>query len=281
MQHSIYKINPALLRIFILILSLAWSTFAFSNEFGKLQNTVFQHGEKIKYDAYYNWGFLWINAGEVSFSVSDSVYDNQLAYCIRSLGRTHKKYDNFFMVRDTFEAFMQPDTLSTFSYYRSTYEGPTHMQIHYRANFDSMQIHAEKKEPHRDLRQESFDIVKDSYNVLSAIYAVRNFDFNKVKVDDVIPFKLWVDMDYSDVYVRYKGIKDVKLKDGSVYNCLVFSPLLVEGTLFRDGEGMSVYVTNDRNRIPVMIEAKILVGSVKAVMKAVKNLRYPIEARIK
>lgn len=281
MQHPNYKFSLNFLRIFFLTFCLWGGTFIFADDFGKLQNTVFQHGEKITYSAYYNWGFLWFNAGVVTFSVSDSVFNNQSAYYIKSLGRTHKKYDNFFEVRDTFEVFLQPDTLSTFFYRRATYEGPTHMEIHYNADFDSMLIHAEKTEPDRPLRLESYDIVKDSYNVLSAIYAVRNFDFTKVKEDDIIPFKLWVDMGYSDVYVRYKGVTDVKLKDGSVYNCLVFSPLLVEGTLFRDGEGMSVYVTNDRNRVPVMIEAKILVGSVKAIANDFKNLRYPIEARIK
>lgn len=281
MQHLNYKSTPVIVRFTLLVLGVFLYTSMQASDFGKLQNKVFQKGEKITYNAYFNWGFVWINAGEVSFSVSDSVYKGNPAYHIKSLGRTHKKYDSFFEVRDTFEIFMQPDTLSTYYYRRATYEGPTNMQILYQSNFDSMQIHAQKEEPNQPLRQQSYEIAKDSYNVLSAIYAVRNFDFKKIKVDEVIPFKLWVDMGYSDVYVRYKGISDVKLKDGSVYNCLVFSPLLVEGTLFRDGEGMKVYVTNDRNRVPVMIEAKILVGSVKAIVSDMKNLRYPIESKIK
>lgn len=277
MQHT--KKHFILLAATIPLLLVSFVLNA--KEIGKLQNTVFRSGEVITYNAYYNWGFLWFNAGEVVFSVENAKYENKPCYHIKSLGRTHSKYDNFFMVRDTFEVFVQPDSLSTYFYRRATYEGPNNMQVHYRANFDSMKIHAQKTEPDQPLRSESYDILKDSYNVLTAIYAVRNFDFKKVKVDETIPFKLWVDMDYADVYVRYKGITDVKLKDGSEYNCLVFSPLLVEGTLFRDGEGMKVYVTNDKNRIPVMIEAKILVGSVKAILSNTKGLRYPVEARLK
>lgn len=281
MQHSSSNIHVSVLKIFALTLCLWWSAFTFAEDFGTLHNTVFQSREKITYSAFYNWGFLWLNAGEVTFSVSDSTYNNNRAYYIKGLGRTHRKYDAFFKVRDTFEIFMQPDTLSTYYYRRATYEGPTRTRIHYQADFDSMKIHAEKIESNNTLRHESYAIETDSYNVLSAIYAVRNFDFSNTPVDEVIPFKLWIDMEYSDIYVRYRGVSDVKLKDGSVYNCLVFSPLLVEGTLFRDGEGMKVYVTNDRNRVPIMIEAKILVGSVKAIVKDLENLRYPIESRIK
>lgn len=262
------------------ILFLLGAQMMKAKDFGKLQNTVFQSGEEITYTAYYNWGFLWFNAGEVVFSVNNSTYKNTPCYHIQSLGRTHPKYDSFFEVRDTFEIFMQPDSLSTYFYRRATYEGHNNMQVHYYADFDSAKIHAQKTEPNQPLRSESFDILPDSYNVLSAIYAARNFDFNKVKIGETIPFKLWVDMEYAEVYVRYKGETEVKLKDGTKYNCLVFSPLLVEGTLFRDGEGMSVYVTNDRNRVPVMIEAKILVGSVKAIVSGMSGLRYPLESKI-
>ncbi len=259
-------------------LLLFWAVTLQAKEFGKLQNTVFHSGEEITYNAFYNWGFLWFNAGEVVFSVKNATYQEKPCYHIKSLGRTHSKYDNFFQVRDTFEVFLQPDSLATYYYRRATYEGPNNMQVNYYANFDSAKIYAQKTEPDQPLRSEAFDILPNSYNVLSAIYAARNFDFTKVKVGETIPFKLWVDMEYADVYVRYKGVTEVKLKGGATYNCLVFSPLLVEGTLFRDGEGMSVYVTNDRNRIPVMIEAKILVGSVKAILSDTRGLRYPVES---
>jgi len=40
----------------------------------------------------------------------------------------------------------------------------------------------------------------------------------------------------------------------------------VEGTIFRGGEDMLVWVSTDNRKIPIVVEAKILVGSVKAYL---------------
>lgn len=251
------------------------------NSFAKVNNKTFRGGEVISYNAYYNWGFIWLNAGEVQFSVRDTFLNKVPCYFIEAIGKTHKTYDSFFKVRDTFQVFVNKDTLSTYHYRRATYEGPTNMQVEYSADFDSRKMYAKKWEPNQALRQDTFVWHANTYDVLSAIYAVRNFNFTGMKPGQTIPFKLWLDMEFYDIYVRYKGIEDVKIKDGRTFNCLVFSPLLVKGTLFTDGEGMKVYVTNDRNRIPVLIEAKILVGTVKAILENTKNLKYPMDAEIR
>ena len=42
--------------------------------------------------------------------------------------------------------------------------------------------------------------------------------------------------------------------------------MLVKGTIFKGGEDLLVWVTDDNKRVPVLVEAKILVGSVKAIL---------------
>jgi len=44
---------------------------------------------------------------------------------------------------------------------------------------------------------------------------------------------------------------------------------------------MTVWVTDDRNRIPIIVEARILIGSVKAVFTGAEGLRHPITAEVK
>ena len=46
-------------------------------------------------------------------------------------------------------------------------------------------------------------------------------------------------------------------------------------------EDVVVWVTDDDNRIPVYIEAKILVGTVKAYLKETKGLRNPVTSIVK
>jgi hypothetical protein len=56
---------------------------------------------------------------------------------------------------------------------------------------------------------------------------------------------------------------------------------MVEGTIFRGDEDVLVWVTDDDNRIPVYIEAKILIGTVKAYLKEMRGIRNPLSSLIK
>ncbi len=81
--------------------------------------------------------------------------------------------------------------------------------------------------------------------------------------------------------VRYLGKELLKMKDGRKYNTIKFSIQLVEGTVFKAGEDLIVWATDDKNHIPVMVDAKILVGSVKALLQSTENLRNKSTAKVK
>jgi len=112
------------------------------------------------------------------------------------------------------------------------------------------------------------------------VYKARNIDFDNYLPGDRIPIRMIVDGKIYDLYVTYKGKETVKNREGRKFRCYVFSPLLVEGTIFTSGEGMTVWVTDDDNRIPIIVKAKILIGSVKAMFVSAKGLRHPSEAEI-
>ena len=56
---------------------------------------------------------------------------------------------------------------------------------------------------------------------------------------------------------------------------------MVQGTIFKGDEDVVVWVTDDGNKIPVYIEAKIIVGTIKAYLKDTKGLRHPMTSLVK
>jgi hypothetical protein len=118
------------------------------------------------------------------------------------------------------------------------------------------------------------DCVQD---VISAVYCARNIDFNKYKKDDKIPFKMFLDNEVYDMYIRYLGKEEIKTKYGK-FRAIKFKPLLLKGTIFEGGEKMNVWVSDDANRIPLRVESPIVVGSVKMDMMSYRNLRYPLSS---
>ena len=243
-------------------------------------NTLFHAGERIYYDAYYNWAFIWLNAGKVVFSVDDAVKNSDKIYELKAVGVTHKGYDKMFRVRDTFAVFVNPLTLEPLEYKQITNEGSYTASHHYKFNKDNRTVTTHIRREDKPLETKVLDWAECSHDLLSMVYKARVIDFSKYKEGDKIPINLIVDGENFELYIRYKGKEEIKNRDGKKYKCLKFSPLLVEGTIFNKGEDMTVWVTDDNSRIPIVVEAKILIGSVKAIFTGAEGLKYPITAEV-
>ncbi len=112
------------------------------------------------------------------------------------------------------------------------------------------------------------------------MYYARNVDLSKYKKNDKIPLTFVIDNKIYTLYGRYLGKEVIKTKKQTKYRCIKLKLLLVEGTIFKGGEDLVVWVTDDKNRIPIKISAKILVGSIKVYLSSTTGLRYKLNSKI-
>jgi hypothetical protein len=75
--------------------------------------------------------------------------------------------------------------------------------------------------------------------------------------------------------IRYLMNEIIKTKWGKV-DCMVFKPKMQEGRIFKDGEEMKIWITDDKNHLLVRVETKIWTGLIKAVLQEYKHLKYPL-----
>jgi len=200
-------------------------------------NFTFQSGEVVNYHAYYNWGFIWLNAGEVKFTVDKTLYEKQDAFHLKAHGATYKSYDFLYKVRDTFEVYTDTVFLEPFEYKRVTNEGSYHANYLYRFNRDKRTISADIQREDDPKEVKTIPWKECSFDLLTMVYKARNIDFSKYQPEEKIPISMLVDGEVHDIYIRYLGKEQIKNRDGRTFNCLKFSPLLVEGTIFKSGEG--------------------------------------------
>jgi hypothetical protein len=90
---------------------------------------------------------------------------------------------------------------------------------------------------------------------------------------------MFLDDETFNLYIRYMGKETIKTKYGK-FRAIKFKPLLVKGTIFEGGEKMTVWVSDDGNKIPLRVESPISVGSVKVDMMSYRNLRYPLSSLV-
>ncbi len=267
--------NKFLLISFFLLYSVLFTTAQCYKE-----NTAFQIGEKLTYKIYYNWGFIWLNAGEVYFKVDTATYKNKNVFFFDSYGATYKKYDWFFKVRDKYEAYAELSSLKPLKFKRKTYEGGYKVHNNYYFDYKKNKIYSFTQNSYKPFTKDTLELPPCTFDVLTVIYYSRNIDFSKYNVNDKIPLSIIIDNELFNLYIRYLGKEVIETRDNEKYRCIKFTALLVEGALFSGGEEMTVWVTDDDNKIPVVVEAKILVGSIKTFLIETKGLRHKMSAKI-
>lgn len=244
-------------RICLLFFILGWSWSLFSQ-------SKYPPIEKLVYTGYYNWGILWVKAGEVEFSLSKSdKYPG--AQKLEAVGGTLPSWDWIFTVRDTLISHYDSITFLPYEFSRKAHEGNCHKTFDYQFNYKDSVILGDIHRIGKYRRTDTIALKPDTYDMLSVAWMARELDFDKYKENDQIPVRILIDSKIYELYVRYLGIHKTKIA-GRKRECYVFSPLLIEGDVFKGGENMKVWVSRDDYRLPLMVEAKILVGSVKAIL---------------
>lgn len=234
------------------------------------KNNSFLVGEKLHYKVYYNMGRIWVGAGEVTFTVNQEKLNGRNAYHIVGDGRTLKSYEWFYKVRDRYESYVDMETLAPLKFIRNVNEGG--FKIYNNVTFNH-QLHQAVT------TQGVYKVPECVQDVLSAIYYARNIDFSKITPGSKIPFSMFLDDQVYNLYVRYLGKEQIKTKYGT-FNTIKFSPLLINGTIFKGGEKMTVWVSDDPNHVPVRIDSPITVGSIKVDLIGYQNLRHPLRGLV-
>ena len=79
--------------------------------------------------------------------------------------------------------------------------------------------------------------------------------------------------------IKYVGDEIVKIKSGK-YKCHKFVPVIQTGRLFKNESDVNFWVTNDENRIPILVKAKIPVGSIKMHLVEWSGLKNKLTSKI-
>lgn len=241
------------------------------NDFCNTVNNSFQEGEKITFRVYYNMSFIWATAGYATFTVKTEDMNGRKVYHVTGDGKTAKSYEWFYKVRDIYESYIDKETLLPLRFVRNVNEGGFKI-------FADVKFDRNKKEAVNE-KKKKYAITDCTQDVLSAIYFARNIDYNKHKPGDKIPFSMFLDDSLYSVYIKYLGKEEMQTRNGK-YKCIKIVPLLIEGTMFKGGEKMTIWVSDDDNHIPVRIESPILIGSIKVDLVEHENLKNPFTSMI-
>ncbi|MBL7828399.1 MAG: DUF3108 domain-containing protein [Saprospiraceae bacterium] len=249
-----------------------------SNAVAQTTDLSFQNGEELTYKIYYNLNFIWVPAGEVSFKV----YDEGTQFHFQAKGKTYESYEWFYVVKDDYDSWVDKTTLLPNYSERSVNEGDYHIfeKISFNQSGRKTTVWRSPKRGGAETKTEH-TIQDNVFDVLSTLYYLRTIDFGNQQSGYSVPFRVFMDQEEFPLKMRYMG-KDARKKVHNMgrYKTLKFQPEVIAGNVFKEDSRMSVWVSDDQNRIPVLIESPVSVGSVKMVLKRYWGLKYDFGAKV-
>lgn len=242
-----------------------------------IRNTTFQHGEELCYKVYYNVNFVWVPAGELTMQVED--IGNQ--FHLRAVGSTYRSYDWFYTVRDYYDSYLDKNSLLPVISIRNISEGKYKLYDKVVLNQGMGKATAYRGNQELYTKRSDFNLSGCMHDIFSILYYCRNISFNSLNTGTNIPVKILLDEKEYPLNVQYLGKQSkTVVKDMGTFKTIRFSPQIIDGRVFKDGSELKLWVSDDLNKIPLLIESPLSVGSVKVVLKSFKGLRHPFTAKV-
>ncbi|MCW4452085.1 DUF3108 domain-containing protein [Kaistella sp. BT6-1-3] len=245
------------------VFSLLFLVLGFSQKLDNIQS-----GEVLNYRIHY--GLL--NAGTATLSTLKTTYKGQPHFHVKGYGRTNGAVRAFFKVEDRYESYINYNTGLPSFYVRNVQEGgyTQHLEALFNHNNYTVLLTDKEKNTSRSLKS-----VKGVQDMLSAFYYLRSLDSTDLRVGSVKKLNVWIDDEMFPFQIKVVGTENIKTKFGTI-NTLKIVPQVMSGRVFKDKEGVTLWVSNDRNYVPIAIKAELVVGSLKASIDSFRNVKYPL-----
>lgn len=268
----------------ILILIILIPFYGKGQELRKVNNDVFREGEEFKFDAYYHSLITGrVSAGIVTLGIRKDLkeYMGRKTYHIEGTGKTKTFFNLFFKVVDRYESFIDIETLAPWYFVRRVYEGNYIIeQDVYFNQFKNIATLYQLKKTGSGKFTKTQQIKPYTQDIISAFYYARTADLTNIKVNDEIPIQFMLD---DSVYVSkivYQGKETIKTRLGE-FRCMKFKPMVLKGEVFSQPYPMSIWISDDKNRIPLLAESEVVVGTVKLELIKYSGLANPLTSKIK
>jgi hypothetical protein len=256
--------------LFIVLCSLFT---AFSQPFNPVKNDAFVRGEKLKYRAYYDsyvTGKVTAGIATLEVEQSNKQFDGREVYHIIGEGRSKGAFNWFYKVIDRFESFIDEEYMVPWFFIRRTHEGNYRYSDDVKFNQYSgtvLSTRANKK------------ITPGTQDILSAVYLARTLDLSDMRPGQNIPMSFYLDDSLYISQIQYVGKEEV-ITDLGHFRCLRFKPMVATGNVFSQPYPMDVWVTDDKNHMPVLAKSAVIVGSVKLELISYSGLANPLTSLV-
>ena len=236
------------------------------------KDAAFQSGEWFKFRMSYSG---WFKAGEATLKVEEKKLKGKPVFHVVGKGKTTGAVNLFFKVRDRYESYFDRKTGVPYKFIRKIDEGGHTKDIEIEFDHNEQKAIVNNKK-HKKIK--TITTEKDVQDMVSMYYYLRNsIDIKSLAIGDEIMTNMFFDEENFGFKLKYLGKETIKVDiNGSKVRVktLKFRPYVMAGRVFKEEESLTLWVSADKNKIPLKIKADLAVGSLRADLVQFKGLKH-------
>ena len=215
-----------------------------------VRQTALQAPEHLLFDIVWGgWSFNWVRAGTASLDLLPT--ENPKVWEIRSVATGNRFFQSVYPVNDTVRSFVNARGIYPLRFHKILNEGSYRAREH--AVFD-------QRAGRVTTRDTTFPVPPFTHDILSAFYFART--------QPLVPgrsFELSAVSGKKQYALRVICHREETVTvPAGTFRTWVIEPVLQDDGLFKAKGQLWIWVTRDERRMPVKMQSKIPVGSIKA-----------------
>ncbi len=231
-------------------------------------NKSFQKGEFLKFRVHY--GFF--NAGYATLKLETAQIKGQEVYHAVGKGWTVGVSKFFYKIEDRYESYFTKTQVAPLQFVRRVDEGGYIIKRNLFFDPEEHKVYIDdlKEDTQTEMK---IDAVQD---MVSAFYYLRQYDLSTVKPGDQIQVDLFFDNETFPFRIKFIKKEIIETDFGKIRTWKI-QPLVQKGRVFEGQESLTIWVSDDANKLLLRIKAALAVGSITSDLIVAKGLAHPVK----
>ena len=184
----------------------------------------------------------------------------------------------FFKVEDNYESYFDKLTGKPYQFVRKISEGG---HTKNQEGFFNQDNNTVLVKDYKHKTEKTFNVPGEIQDIMSSFYYLRNHPrIDKLNPGESIAMDMFFDEENKKFKLKFLGREDINTKFGKV-SCMIFRPYVQAGRVFKEEESLTVWISDDDNKIPIRLKASLAVGSLKADIESFKGLKHSFKIKAK
>jgi len=244
----------------------------------KITNNSFIPGELLEYEI--NYGFITAGYATVSVSPQLTEINGRKCYLIEVVARSAPGFEFIYKFKQTYKCYLDAEGIFTWLVEQDKIEGNRSDRI--KMEFQHLSENSKViRTDERDGNIKTKEIPIDLYSLddIGTYFYARTLDFTNKQVGETSIFPYVTKDEKKDLGIKFLGREDADSPAGE-FKCIVVQPMIREAALASKVDDIYVWLTDDEYKMPVKIQMKIIIGSIKVELKSYSGLAGPLKTRI-